>query len=324
MNKEPKDLIVGLDIGTAKVVAMVAELLPDGSSGPNLEYSNEFLELQSAATGREENQFQPAEEPDWKQVQRLSEGLLSRTRDLRVLVFWLNAQLQLRGLSGLLPALALMRHWCQHHWVGLNPPLDDQDPFERINAMEALSQGEAFLSALKRTEVISLPMMGAVQVRQTAGLLLKNNIRTHFGGIAEDFRAFIKVRPSCAVLRCAVLLPLPWAMCLPDPCQALNQLANHTALNPAGGAAAGAGPCVAPAAPHRRHVRRHDCEPNWAGRLAGAGGRTCHQAAVGLLPFGGDAPVHPVVGVENGRRHRVALDRFGPVHLQHVDDVAGL
>ncbi|HEX4857308.1 MAG TPA: cell division protein FtsA [Limnobacter sp.] len=30
MNKEPKDLIVGLDIGTAKVVAMVAELLPDG------------------------------------------------------------------------------------------------------------------------------------------------------------------------------------------------------------------------------------------------------------------------------------------------------
>ena len=30
MNKEPKDLIVGLDIGTAKVVAMVAELLHDG------------------------------------------------------------------------------------------------------------------------------------------------------------------------------------------------------------------------------------------------------------------------------------------------------
>lgn len=30
MNKEPKDLIVGLDIGTSKVVAMVAELLPDG------------------------------------------------------------------------------------------------------------------------------------------------------------------------------------------------------------------------------------------------------------------------------------------------------
>lgn len=30
MSKEPKDLIVGLDIGTAKVVAMVAELLSDG------------------------------------------------------------------------------------------------------------------------------------------------------------------------------------------------------------------------------------------------------------------------------------------------------
>ena len=30
MSKEMKDLIVGLDIGTSKVVAVVAELLPDG------------------------------------------------------------------------------------------------------------------------------------------------------------------------------------------------------------------------------------------------------------------------------------------------------
>ena len=39
-----------------------------------------------------------------------------------------------------------------------------------------------------------------VQVRQTAGLLLKNNIRTHFGGIAEDFRTFIKVRGSAMLV----------------------------------------------------------------------------------------------------------------------------
>ena len=30
MSKENKNLIVGLDIGTSKVVAVVAELLPDG------------------------------------------------------------------------------------------------------------------------------------------------------------------------------------------------------------------------------------------------------------------------------------------------------
>jgi cell division protein FtsA len=30
MTKEYKDLIVGLDIGTSKVVAVVAELQPDG------------------------------------------------------------------------------------------------------------------------------------------------------------------------------------------------------------------------------------------------------------------------------------------------------
>ncbi|KAI3424477.1 hypothetical protein D9Q98_010027 [Chlorella vulgaris] len=31
-----------------------------------------------------------------------------------------------------------------------------------------------------------------VEVRQTAGLLLKNNVRAHYGSIAEDFRAFIR------------------------------------------------------------------------------------------------------------------------------------
>lgn len=150
-----------------------AELLPDGSSGPNLEYSNEFLELQSASLGRAENQFQAAEEPDWKQVQRLSEALLNRTRDLRILVLWLTAQLHLRGLSGLLPALALMTHWCQHHWSSLNPPPDGEDHFERLNAIEVLAQGESFLSVLKRTEVIALPMIGSIQVRQFAYALDK-------------------------------------------------------------------------------------------------------------------------------------------------------
>lgn len=144
------------------------DALPDGSCGPNLEYSNEFLELQSASAGRAENQFQSAEEPDWKLVQRLSESLLGRTRDLRILVIWLTAQLHLNGLAGLLPALALMNHWCQHHWGSLNPPLDDEDPFERLNAIEVLAQGELFLAAFKRTEVISLPMIGAVQIRHFA------------------------------------------------------------------------------------------------------------------------------------------------------------
>ena len=31
MAREYKDLVVGLDIGTAKVMAVVAEVLPDGS-----------------------------------------------------------------------------------------------------------------------------------------------------------------------------------------------------------------------------------------------------------------------------------------------------
>lgn len=150
-----------------------AEPLADGTCGPNLEYTNEFLELQSESLGQIENQFQVAEDPDWKHVQMLSEGLLYRSRDLRLLVLWLTSQLHLKGLGGLLPALALMTHWCSQHWGSLNPPLDGDDPFERLNAIEVLAQGESFLSVLKRTEVVSLPMIGNVQVRHFAYALDK-------------------------------------------------------------------------------------------------------------------------------------------------------
>ena len=34
MAKEVKDLVVGLDIGTAKVMAVVAEVMPDGELRP--------------------------------------------------------------------------------------------------------------------------------------------------------------------------------------------------------------------------------------------------------------------------------------------------
>ncbi len=149
------------------------EPLPDGTCGPNLEYSNDFLELQSESLGRAENQFQVAEEPDWKKVQRLSENLLNQSRDLRLLVLWLTSQLYLKGLSGLLPSLALMVHWCKQHWSSLNPPLDAGDPYERLNAIEVLAQGESFHSVLKRTEVITLPMIGTVQVRHFAYALDK-------------------------------------------------------------------------------------------------------------------------------------------------------
>jgi hypothetical protein len=79
-----------------------AEPLADGTCGPNLEYTNEFLELQSESLGQIENQFQVAEDPDWKHVQMLSEGLLYRSRDLRLLVLWLTSQLHLKGLGGLI------------------------------------------------------------------------------------------------------------------------------------------------------------------------------------------------------------------------------
>ena len=46
------------------------------------------------------------------------------------------------------------------------------------------------------------PRLAAAQVRQSAGLLLKNNLRSQYASLAEQFRAFIKAsgQPAWASL----------------------------------------------------------------------------------------------------------------------------
>lgn len=140
---------------------------PGGSWGPNLEYSPEFLELQALALGRPETQFQVAEPPDWPQLIIKAEALLERSRDVRVLMGWLTAQLHVTGLLVLPFGLETLRCWIEQGWPLLNPPLDTEDgnPAERLNALETLVRGEAFWQALRRARILDLPVIGAVELR---------------------------------------------------------------------------------------------------------------------------------------------------------------
>ena len=58
------------------------EPLGDPSCGEDLEYDNDFLELNKAAEGKPETQFSSAEPPDWGGVKDKAEELFSRTRDI--------------------------------------------------------------------------------------------------------------------------------------------------------------------------------------------------------------------------------------------------
>ena len=76
-------------------------LMPLGNGkgcGPDLEYDPESLEL-AQATGKPESQFGPGEPADWGRVRELSESLFTRTRDLRVALWWGRAKVNLDGFS---------------------------------------------------------------------------------------------------------------------------------------------------------------------------------------------------------------------------------
>ena len=80
--------------------------------GPNLEYDPTFLQLEAAARVENERRIGhsiiPAVEPDWPSVRALSLELFSRTKDLRIAMYLLRAELRLDGVSGLSYGLKLI------------------------------------------------------------------------------------------------------------------------------------------------------------------------------------------------------------------------
>ena len=71
--------------------------------GKDLEYENEFLELSKAAEGKPETQFGPGEPPNWRDVREQAEGLMEKTRDLRIALLWCRAVVNLSGFAGRTP-----------------------------------------------------------------------------------------------------------------------------------------------------------------------------------------------------------------------------
>ena len=76
----------------------------DTPAGVDIEYDSRFLELQSVAEGKPEQQYGetiiPAQEPDWAVVEKLCNQLLAESKDLRVLVYYAQALTAKYGLPG--------------------------------------------------------------------------------------------------------------------------------------------------------------------------------------------------------------------------------
>jgi type VI secretion system protein ImpA len=160
------------------VDALALPLGDDAPAGPNLEYDGDFLALDSAARGKPEQQFGdtivPAEEPDWKEVRRMSLALLERTRDLRVAGLLTRALSHTDGMAGFAQGVELLTRLTTELWDHVHPQLDPDDgndPFMRMSALsmladgEGMQRGEGILRDLRGAEVVSARGMGSCRMR---------------------------------------------------------------------------------------------------------------------------------------------------------------
>ncbi len=128
------------------IESLLQELSPDAPCGEDISYDPAYLELERIAKGTAETQFTDGEEPNWREVQENCLELLTRSRDLRVLVYLTLAQVARQGIAGFGDGIALLRRSIETFWDSIHPQLDpddDNDPLERINIIVSLSPPEA-------------------------------------------------------------------------------------------------------------------------------------------------------------------------------------
>ena len=129
--------------------------------GENLEYDADFLALEQAFLGKTEQQFGstiiPAQTPDWILVERLACSLLTRTKDLRIMLYLTRSWTQLRGLQGYADGLGLIYQTLENYWSSLFPPLEFEgeiDPLLRINALTELGDKSILTACVYNTVLL--------------------------------------------------------------------------------------------------------------------------------------------------------------------------
>jgi type VI secretion system protein ImpA len=162
-------------MGRPTIVDTWLEPLAGSSCGEDLEYDDEFREMEKAAAGRPPSQFEVnGVPPDWRAVLNHAQALFERTRDLRVAIYWSRAKLRTEGAATLEDGLRLVRGLLDRYWDDLHPRLDDGDAYARINALIDMSSPGGLLGDLRESLVINDRAIGELRGRDvevTLGLL---------------------------------------------------------------------------------------------------------------------------------------------------------
>ncbi|MDC0935261.1 type VI secretion system protein TssA [Pirellulales bacterium] len=135
--------------------------------GPDLQYDADFIALESASQGKPEQQYGdtiiPAEDPDWREMYRLTQDLMPRTKDLRVAAHMTRASLAVDGLPGFRDGLKLVHGYIKDFWHDVHPLLDVEDandPTERVNIVSSLADRLSTVLQLTKATLVRSAVLG--------------------------------------------------------------------------------------------------------------------------------------------------------------------
>lgn len=160
-------------------------------AGVDIEYDTRFLDLQSLAEGKPEQQYGDviieAQAPDWAAVEKLSSQLLSETKDLRVLCLYTQALTARYGLVGFKTGCETICINLEKYWDAIYPKLVDEDgeedPFYRINALSLLSSDAGIIKQVYESYLLTNGLSNtAITVKQAVNLLLDTSEVEYPGG----------------------------------------------------------------------------------------------------------------------------------------------
>jgi type VI secretion system protein ImpA len=165
---------------------------PEQVSGEDLQYDPAFIELEQTIKGKPEQQMGDtlieAEPPNWKEVKKQSEALLTRSIDLRVLVCYLRALMALEAFPGLGDGLVLMATLTELRWDSIHPQLDaddDNDPTERVNVLMSLCDYETMLRPVQQLPLLESKSLGRFNFRDISIASGKSTATSHEKDISQ-------------------------------------------------------------------------------------------------------------------------------------------
>ena len=163
----------------------------DSPEGVNIEYDSRFLELQSVAEGKPEQQYGdtiiPAEEADWATVEKLCNQLLAESKDLHVLAYYAQALTAKHGLVGFCAGCEAIRANIDLYWESIYPKLEDEDgefdPFYRINALSSFTTLDGIIKEILASKLLINGLtQQPITVKEAVSILQGNDSQNYPGG----------------------------------------------------------------------------------------------------------------------------------------------